>query len=76
MPQEGFSVTNCLAIRDLILLKTKFSHYAPDEAQLKNGCSIIIDPFGEIIAECRTPGNDIVIAEIIPDKLINAGGYR
>ena len=47
-----------------------------DDDQLKNGCSMIIDPFGEIIAECRKLGNDIVIAELTPDKLINAGGYR
>ena len=47
-----------------------------DDDQLKNGCSMIIDPFGEIIAECRNLGNDIVIAELTPDKLINAGGYR
>ena len=47
-----------------------------DDDQLKNGCSMIIDPFGEIIAECRKLGNDLVIAEITPDKLINAGGYR
>lgn len=47
-----------------------------DDDQLKNGCSMIIDPFGEIIAECRELGNDLVIAEITPDKLINAGGYR
>lgn len=47
-----------------------------DDDQLKNGCSMIVDPFGEIIAECRKLGNDIVTAELTPDKLINAGGYR
>ena len=47
-----------------------------DDDQLKNGCSMIIDPFGEIIAECRKLGNEIVTAELTPDKLINAGGYR
>jgi len=47
-----------------------------DDDQLKNGCSMIVDPFGEIIAECRNLGNDIVVAELTPDKLINAGGYR
>jgi predicted amidohydrolase len=25
-----------------------------DDDQLKNGCSMIIDPFGDVIAECRT----------------------
>lgn len=47
-----------------------------DDDQLKNGCSMIIDPFGDVIAECRKLGNDIETAAITPDKLINAGGYR
>jgi predicted amidohydrolase len=47
-----------------------------DDDQLKNGCSMIIDPFGDIIAECRTLGDDIVTAAITADKLTKAGGYR
>lgn len=47
-----------------------------DADQLKNGCSMIIDPFGDIIAECRTLGDDITTAEITSDKLTMAGGYR
>jgi predicted amidohydrolase len=47
-----------------------------DDDQLKNGCSMIIDPFGDIIAECRNLGDDIAIAVITPDKIKNAGGYR
>ncbi len=47
-----------------------------DDDQLKNGCSMIIDPFGDIIAECRTLGNDIVTAVCNPEKLTDAGGYR
>lgn len=47
-----------------------------DDDQLKNGCSMIIDPFGDIIAECRELGNDVVIAELTPDKLTKAGGFR
>jgi predicted amidohydrolase len=47
-----------------------------DDDQLKNGCSMIIDPFGDIIAECHTLGDDIVTATCTPDKIINAGGYR
>ena len=47
-----------------------------DDDQLKNGCSMIIDPFGDIIAECRTLGNDVVTATFDKAKLINAGGYR
>ncbi|HWJ91601.1 MAG TPA: nitrilase family protein [Flavisolibacter sp.] len=47
-----------------------------DDDQLKNGCSMIIDPFGDIIAECRKLGNDVVTATITPDKLQQAGGHR
>ena len=47
-----------------------------DDDQLKNGCSMIIDPFGDIIAECHNLGNDFVTATFTPDKLINSGGYR
>jgi len=47
-----------------------------DDDQLKNGCSMIIDPFGDIIAECRSLGDDYVTASITPEKLTQAGGYR
>ncbi|MFL5730681.1 MAG: nitrilase-related carbon-nitrogen hydrolase, partial [Cytophagaceae bacterium] len=47
-----------------------------DDDQLKNGCSMIIDPYGDIIAECRELGNDVATATFAPDKLIRAGGYR
>lgn len=47
-----------------------------DDDQLKNGCSMILDPFGDIIAECRRLGNDFTIATLIPEKLQQAGGHR
>ncbi|MFL5807942.1 MAG: nitrilase family protein [Flavisolibacter sp.] len=47
-----------------------------DDDQLKNGCSMIIDPFGDVIAECRKLDNDIAIALITEHKLTMAGGYR
>ncbi|HEX2969412.1 MAG TPA: nitrilase family protein [Bacteroidales bacterium] len=47
-----------------------------DDDQLKNGCSMIIDPFGDILAECRKLGDDLVTADITPEKLTMAGGYR
>jgi predicted amidohydrolase len=47
-----------------------------DDDQLKNGCSMIIDPFGEIIAECRELRDCFVTAAITPGKLKKAGGYR
>jgi predicted amidohydrolase len=47
-----------------------------DDDQLKNGCSMIIDPFGDVIAECRSLENEFVIAELTPEKLKRAGGFR
>ncbi|GAB2593966.1 nitrilase family protein [Spirosoma areae] len=47
-----------------------------DDDQLKNGCSMVIDPFGDILAECRELGDDVVVATCTPDKLQKAGGYR
>ena len=47
-----------------------------DDDQLKNGSSMIIDPFGEIIAECRELGNDLVTTDLVRDKLTLSGGYR
>jgi len=47
-----------------------------DDDQLKNGCSMIIDPFGDILTECQTFEDSYVIANITPEKLTLAGGYR
>lgn len=47
-----------------------------DDDQLKNGCSMILDPFGDVIAECRKLGDDFAIASLHPEKLTQAGGYR
>jgi predicted amidohydrolase len=47
-----------------------------DDNQLKNGCAMIIDPFGDIIAECRTLGDDFTTAVITPEKLAQSGGRR
>lgn len=47
-----------------------------DDDQLKNGCSMIVDPFGDIISECRKLGNEVVTSVISADKLKYSGGYR
>ncbi|SHN34053.1 Predicted amidohydrolase [Cyclobacterium lianum] len=47
-----------------------------DDDQLKNGCSMVIDPFGDILAECRKLEDDFVLATLRPEKLQQAGGYR
>ena len=37
---------------------------------------MIIDPFGDVLGECRTLGDDIVNAILTREKLTQAGGYR
>jgi len=47
-----------------------------DDDQLKNGNSMILDPYGEILAECRSMDDEVVVATCTPDKLTLAGGHR
>lgn len=47
-----------------------------DDDQLKNGCSMIIDPFGDILAECRTLGDGLVTTLLTPEKISQSGGKR
>jgi len=47
-----------------------------DDDQLKNGCSMILDPFGDILAECRELGDGYAMATLTPEKLKLAGGFR
>ncbi|GAB3511994.1 nitrilase family protein [Spirosoma knui] len=47
-----------------------------DDDQLKNGCSMIIDPFGDILAECRQLDDEVVVTTCTPEKLSQAGGHR
>ena len=47
-----------------------------DDDQLKNGCSMILNPFGETVAECRSLKNEFVIATLNKGILESSGGYR
>jgi predicted amidohydrolase len=47
-----------------------------DDDQLKNGCSMILDPYGDILAECRSFSDEFVMATCNAEKLKLAGGYR
>lgn len=47
-----------------------------DDDQLKNGCSMILDPFGDILAECSELGDGFAHALCTPGKLTQAGGNR
>jgi predicted amidohydrolase len=47
-----------------------------DDDQLKNGCSMIVDPYGDVIAECRNLGDEVITTTIQKSKLELAGGNR
>ena len=45
-----------------------------DDDQLKCGHSMILDPFGDIIAECNSLNNEFTIANCVYNKLKQSGG--
>lgn len=47
-----------------------------DGEHLKNGNSMILDPYGEVLTEIKSFDNEITITTVTPDKLPLAGGYR
>ena len=47
-----------------------------DGEHLKNGNSMIIDPYGEILSEIKSFENDITISKITKDKIELSGGWR
>jgi len=47
-----------------------------DDDQLRNGRSMILDPYGDILAECTALSDQFVTATLTPDKLQRSGGYR
>lgn len=47
-----------------------------DGEHLKNGNSMIIDPYGEILSEVKSFEDEITISKITKDKLKLAGGWR
>lgn len=47
-----------------------------DDNQLKNGCSMIIDPYGDVMSEATALGDDMATAYCTTEKLSRAGGWR
>ncbi len=48
----------------------------PDNDQVKNGNAMVLDPYGEVMAECGSMEDEVVVAACTGDKLKLAGGYR
>jgi predicted amidohydrolase len=47
-----------------------------DGDQLKNGNSLILDPYGDVMVEIKSFNDEIAIATVTEDKLKLSGGYR
>jgi hypothetical protein len=47
-----------------------------DHDHIVTGGAMIIDPFGDILSESNTLGDDVVVAACVPEKLKDSGGYR
>lgn len=47
-----------------------------DDGDVRNGNSMILDPFGEVISECTRLGDDLTVGLCTADKLEVAGGRR
>jgi predicted amidohydrolase len=47
-----------------------------DDDTIKPGLAMIIDPFGEVLAESRALGDDVVVALLTPEKLAQSSGRR
>lgn len=47
-----------------------------DGEHLKNGNSMILDPYGEVLAETRSFDSEVALATMTADKLTLSGGHR
>lgn len=47
-----------------------------DDGQVRNGNSMIIDPFGEVVTECTRLGDDVVVGLCTDEALKRSSGQR
>ncbi len=47
-----------------------------DFGQVRNGNAMILDPFGEVLTECRALGDDVCVALCTDSKIGQSGGRR
>lgn len=47
-----------------------------DDGEVRNGNSMILDPFGEVIAECTELGDDVAVGLCTAEKIPVSSGYR
>ena len=47
-----------------------------DDDQVRNGNSMIIDPYGDVVSECHELGDDIAVATCTEEKITSSSGQR
>ncbi|HID22121.1 MAG TPA: nitrilase [Planctomycetaceae bacterium] len=47
-----------------------------DDDQVRNGNAMILDPFGEVLAECHALGDDVAVALCAAEKIALSSGRR
>jgi len=47
-----------------------------DDGEVRNGNAMVIDPFGELIAECTTLGDDVTVGLCTAEKISVSSGRR
>jgi predicted amidohydrolase len=48
----------------------------PDDDEIRTGNAMVLDPYGEVIAETCTPGDDMVVADLDASLLSTSSGRR
>ena len=47
-----------------------------DDGEIRNGNSMILDPFGEVLSECHRLGDDVTVALCAAEKIEQSSGRR
>ena len=47
-----------------------------DNGEVRNGNAMILDPYGEVISECRNLGDDVCVGTCTPEKIASSSGRR
>src|SRR5438874_8648621 len=48
----------------------------PDDDEIRTGNAMVLDPYGDVIAESRALGDDMVVAELVASLLPTSSGRR
>jgi predicted amidohydrolase len=48
----------------------------PDDDEIRTGNAMVLDPYGEVIAESRRAGDDMVVADLDASLLPTSSGRR